>query len=119
MHNTENFKFKEFECKCGCGRNEISPVLMNKLQDVRTAFGKPMIINSGFRCVEHNKEIGGVLNSAHCEGLAVDIQCINPIDRYKLLHLLMTFGFRRIGVYKTFIHADIRTSENAVMWIGN
>lgn len=36
---------------------------------------KPIKINSGFRCVELNRLVGGVENSQHCLGLAADIVC--------------------------------------------
>ena len=42
------------------------------LQPIRNMLGKPMIISSGFRCPELNKLVGGVSNSQHLEGKAVD-----------------------------------------------
>jgi len=42
------------------------------LQPVRNLIGKPMIISSGFRCPELNKLVGGVSNSQHLTGQAVD-----------------------------------------------
>ena len=36
------------------------------LQTLRDAYGKPMTINSGYRCPELNKAVGGVPNSQHC-----------------------------------------------------
>ncbi len=116
--NTKNFNFKEFECKCGCGKNQTHPNLILKLQEVRDVFKKPMIVNSAYRCEKHNKKIGGSPTSSHCEGLAVDIRCTNTKDRYSLIYFLITLGFKRIGVYPTFIHADIDTDKNTGMWVG-
>ena len=42
------------------------------LQPIRDYLGKPMIISSGYRCPELNKLVGGVSNSQHLEGKAVD-----------------------------------------------
>ena len=36
----------------------------------------PIIINSGFRCPEVNKAVGGATLSNHLTGCAVDIRCI-------------------------------------------
>ena len=42
------------------------------LQPLREKLGKPMIITSGFRCAKLNKLVGGVSNSQHLWGQAVD-----------------------------------------------
>lgn len=42
------------------------------LQPIRDMLQKPMIISSGYRCPELNKLVGGVSNSQHLEGKAVD-----------------------------------------------
>mgnify|MGYP000011711425 FL=1 len=50
------------------------------METVRNILGsKPLIITSGFRSKELNKAIGGVSNSAHTEGYAVDFYC-NHLD---------------------------------------
>lgn len=64
----KNFKESEFYCKCGkCNYNDqpYSFLLALLLQDVRTHFGKPLIITSPRRCVAHNKKVGGVAKSKH------------------------------------------------------
>ena len=43
------------------------------LQPLRERIGKPVIINSGFRCKELNQLVGGVSNSQHLKGQAADI----------------------------------------------
>jgi hypothetical protein len=40
----------------------------------RAAYGKPMIVNSGYRTPEHNAEIGGAKNSSHCTCQAIDFR---------------------------------------------
>ena len=49
------------------------------LQKVRDHFGKPVIINSGYRSPELNSAIGGSKTSDHCKGMAADIE-ISGID---------------------------------------
>jgi len=64
----KNFKLSEFFCKCGkCNHNDqpYSFLLALLLQDVRTHFGKALIITSPRRCVAHNKKVGGVAKSKH------------------------------------------------------
>lgn len=42
------------------------------LEQVRAMLGVPLIINSGYRCPEVNRAVGGSAVSAHCEGRAAD-----------------------------------------------
>ncbi len=43
------------------------------LDKARAAWGKPIIVNSGYRCPRLNKVVGGVSNSQHVTGEAADI----------------------------------------------
>ena len=46
----------------------------NILQPVRDHFGKPVKINSGFRCPALNQATGGSATSDHCKGQACDFE---------------------------------------------
>ena len=118
---TENFKQSEFVCKCGKCKNIPQFLenniwhLSNELEKIRTALGKPIIINSGIRCVAHNKKIGGVKNSQHILGKAVDIRVKNMYieDLYNKIQELRRQEVIKIGyiqLYKKqmFIHIDVR-----------
>lgn len=48
-------------------------LVVNVLQPARDWLKSPIRINSGYRCKELNKEVGGVANSQHMKGQAVDI----------------------------------------------
>lgn len=49
--------------------------LISKLLDpMREAYGKPLIISSGYRCPKLNQAVGGVSTSAHKIGYAADIK---------------------------------------------
>ena len=112
------FKISEFDCKCGCGKNNIDDELVKKLDRVREKAGIPIVVSSGCRCEKHNKEEGGKENSAHLSGLAVDMKAISSGTRWKLMEALFTTGFNRIGMGKTFIHADIDIAKSEkVMWL--
>jgi len=103
---TENFNLREFQCRC-CGSVKIDSELVQKLQSLRDRLGKPIIVTSGYRCPRHNKEVGGVEDSYHTQGLAVDIQSAIDID--KLVSLAEEVGFKGIGIYRRlrFLHLDL------------
>jgi len=91
--------------------------LLNMLDVVRKKYGKSIVINSGYRTVKHNAKVGGTPESSHTKGLAVDIACNNSTDRFKLEGILREVGFKRIGIAKTFIHADIdKDKAQNVLW---
>ena len=62
-------------CSCGrCGGFPVEPSekLMRLADSVRAAAGRPMVPTSTVRCRAHNKAVGGVENSRHLEGKAMD-----------------------------------------------
>ena len=114
---SEHFSRKEFECKCGCGADEVFPGLIDALEELRSRVNEPIIIVSGVRCKAHNLYVGGVPNSAHLRGKAADIRISSSAQRYKFLKA--AFGlFRRIGIYRGFIHVDVDDSlPESVCWV--
>ena len=62
---SKNFKASEFSCKgkgC-CSKILIDEKLVAYLQKIRDHFGATVTINSAYRCVTHNKKVGGSSNS--------------------------------------------------------
>lgn len=95
----------------------LKPELVEMLDKAREIAGVPFVIGSGLRTQEHNKEVGGVENSAHLTGEATDIKCPNSVNRLKMLKAFIQVGFNRIGIGKDFIHVDIsKTLPNEVCW---
>ncbi|MGV2389080.1 MAG UNVERIFIED_CONTAM: D-Ala-D-Ala carboxypeptidase family metallohydrolase [Microcystis novacekii LVE1205-3] len=47
--------------------------IMRELEKIRTDYGKPIIITSGYCPEQINRAVGGVSNSQHIRGTAVDI----------------------------------------------
>lgn len=76
-NNIKHFKQNEFTCKCGCGLNNIDLKVVKVADAIREHFRQPCIITSGCRCTKHNKKVGGVSNSRHLNGKAVDLYVKN------------------------------------------
>ena len=110
MKLTKDFDLIEFSCPCGCDFDGVPMDVgfMIKLQKVRDLYGKPMKINSGYRCPEHNAKINGSPTSQHLHGLAADIHCTTAEDKYHLINTGMAVGMSGIGIYETFVHIDFR-----------
>ena len=113
----KHFKKSEFTCKCGCGLNNINKDLVLLLDMARDEANIPFTINSATRCHSHNEKIKGSSTSSHLHGLAVDIKVSDDMQRYYILSKLVKIGFKRLGVYKDFIHCDIDTEKSQnVIW---
>lgn len=110
---TRNFKRSDFACQgenCCDHSAPVHPDLARGLQELRDKAGKPIMINSAFRCNKHNKSIGGAKNSYHTKAMAADIK--SPILKPKELHAIAedipVFRNGGIGLYKWGIHVDVR-----------
>ena len=71
----KNFEPEEFKCtcrRCTGYPSYMKQVELNHIQTIRDHYGKPMQITSGLRCSYENKKVGGVSNSGHLTGYAVD-----------------------------------------------
>jgi len=119
---TKNFKIKEFECKGGCNmplevyENIIK--LASQLQFLRDYTGRPITINSAYRCPDHNAKVGGSKTSQHLLGKAADItiQSLKPAEVYRIIEDLIDMGHMLqggLGLYekKGFVHYDIRKTK--------
>ena len=110
------FKEKEFACKC-CGqlpplaRENVKALVSEVLDPVRERLGMPIVVNSGYRCEKHNKDVGGVRNSQHLRGEAADIHCAD-LPRLKAL-IIENGKFDQLITYPTFLHVSYkRTGGN-------
>ena len=85
MKLSENFELREFTRSDTATRKGIANdpgvqevkaienLVTNLLQPLRKVYGKRMVINSGYRCLELNKVVGGVPTSQHTKGEAADV----------------------------------------------
>lgn len=117
---SDNFSYREFEKSATAEKKGITNVITNVtvrdsikalvdevLQPLRTAWGKPLDINSGYRCPELNREVGGVPTSQHIKGEAADVACD---DSYALARLACDLGlpYDQMILYPTFVHFSHR-----------
>lgn len=90
---------------------DVNPQLVDLMNAIRTEFGKPIVITSGYRSEEHNVEVGGVRNSLHTLGQACDFRPewkdIEDLGRLQWIALKLnpTGG---VGLYDGWCHVDIR-----------
>lgn len=105
-----HFTWEEAKCKCGCEYSRINPLLVHKLEYLRYLAGnKPVKIHSWCRCGVHNKKVGGMPDSQHLYGTAVDIS-VDGLSFDRLIKLVQMTGFDGIGKYRKqgFVHVDVR-----------
>lgn len=101
-----NFSPTEIACR-GTGKLQVNEDALDKLQALRTALGKPMIVNSGYRSPEHNRRVGGAPQSMHLAGRAFDVSMANH-DPVAFIAAARKAGFKGIGTYprSNFVHID-------------
>lgn len=109
---TRNFKRSELECPC-CGRCEMNPIFMERLQVFRDLYEKPLTVVSGYRCPKHNREVRGSPKSDHIRGDAADIRVHDKssIELFRLRELAFKLEFNAVGIGKTQYHLGIRPGD--------
>ena len=72
--------FTRGECRCKCGGRycngfpvEMAEETVRLADEIRRRAGVPLNVNSGVRCKQHNADVGGVWNSLHLTGQAIDL----------------------------------------------
>ena len=90
------------------GALKLNTEAMDKLQSLRDALGKPLIVLSAYRSPEHNKAVGGAPASKHMLGEAFDISMANH-DPADFEAAARKAGFLGFGFYPRsgFIHIDL------------
>ena len=100
------FTYEEFDSPDIQGSGQLmSEELLNMLEVARKNYGKPIVINSGYRTEAHNEKVGGTSKSSHLKGLAADIACSASLERFKLIKILIKVGFKLYK--KTFKHSEL------------
>lgn len=115
MIATEHFKVNEILCPCcGRGESEMEQLIMEKLETLRENMNaKSIVITSGYRCNNHDKEVGGNGHGMHTLGGACDIVVYKKNgERYTSFAVAREaekVGFNGIGIIDdSACHVDIR-----------
>lgn len=107
---------KKMHCTC-CGGGQMSVGILIFLEHIRLHFNKAVVIHSGPRCKNYNKEVTGSKTSEH---LIVDNEDVDVVDFHvvdvstKELHMyvksLPYANLLGIGYYPKdgFVHVDLR-----------
>jgi len=114
MKSYDHFPADELRCRCGeCDGGVMCDEFMLVMSKVRHRCGFPLIVSSGFRCAPYNSAIGGVIDSTHITGNALDIR-ISGSRALTLLKVALEENITCIGISQKgdinsrFIHLDWR-----------
>lgn len=76
----------------------VQGLINHVLDPLREWYGKPIYVNSGYRCPELNKVVGGVENSYHVSGCAADIDARSYEENKKLFEYIReNLPFTEVG----------------------
>lgn len=108
----QNFTEAEFACKCKTYCNgypaRVQRQLVEVAQRTRNHFASAVIVSSGVRCNQHNRNVGGVSNSRHLTGRAMDF-CVQGKTSGEVLSFLQAQPEIRYAyaIDGSFVHMDI------------
>ena len=109
----KHFRREEFKCKCGgqfCSGYpaEMQEDVVRIADAAREHFGKPGHVVSGLRCQKWNAHEGGVANSQHMYGEAIDLR-IDGVDSETLRLFVASQPNHRYSyrINSTNVHFDI------------
>lgn len=120
-----HFRSSEFQCKCGKAHDTlISDELVSKLEELYAKLNcSKIIVTSGYRCVTHDKNVGGSGTGQHTRGTAADICCYGqdgkPISSKVVCCTAQDLGFGGIANITSeyiYTHVDVRTGYR---WLGD
>ena len=95
----------------------LTVLVDNLLDPIRERFAVPIMITSGYRCKRVNKLVGGVDNSQHMKGKAVDF-CFAGFSKKEMaaafFEIAEKFDFDQLIYYKKkgFIHISYNRDNN-------
>lgn len=92
----------------------LTALVDNVLDPLRAAYGRPIIVNSGYRCEKLNRKVGGSKTSDHMRGMAADITAGSPKENKRLFYLIQELGlpFKQLIDEKGFAWVHVSYDAN-------
>lgn len=110
------FAIDEFRCRCGCGKTKVRPAFLDALTDIRSRYGYPLIVTSGYRCENHPAERAKDAPGAHYDCWAADVYLKgmgSPQGAYGLLRAIWAHNadpqalqVTGLGFASSYLHVD-------------
>lgn len=96
--------------------SNMEELIKNVLDPLREAYGKPINVNSGFRCLALNKAVGGAKNSEHMTGCAADIDVHSIQGNKQLFDLIqkLNLPFRQLIDESNFSWVHVSYNKNDI-----
>ena len=83
----------------------LNALVENVLEPARAAYGKPIYVNSGYRCSIHNAAVGGASGSQHMRGEAADLRIDGKPEM--LARIIVANGkWDQLILYPSFVHVS-------------
>lgn len=76
--------------------NNLSRLVSMVLDPAREVMGSPITVNSGYRCPELNRAVGGVPSSYHLQGRAADLTTGSVAGNRRLMAVLGCLPHREL-----------------------
>ncbi len=87
-----------------------SKTILEKLEALRAAVGRPVVVNSGYRSPGYNGTLQGAAKfSRHQYGDAVDF-AVNGVSFSRLSEICLSLGASYFQIYRSHIHCDWRST---------
>ncbi len=125
--STTHFDFSEFTDRVSgtfaggkvstAAAKENARRLMYKLEALRKKLGNvPITVNSGFRSIQHNADVGGASDSMHLYGTAADLD-VPGVTNKTVYQKSETCGFSGLETYnEDHQHVDSRADLGRAWW---
>ena len=115
-----HFNISEFKCKCGGTHNiKIDTDLILMLEKLFSKLNcSKIIVNSGYRCSTHDRNVGGNGYGQHTKGTAADVVCYDKNGKIISTKIVSCVaqdlgycGIANINNNYTAIHLDVRSGS--------
>lgn len=91
----------------------LTALVDNVLDPLREIYGKPIKVNSGYRCPALNKAVGGSATSDHVKGFAADITVGTKEGNERLFNIIKhNFHFSQLIDEKNFSWVHVSYNPN-------